>query len=84
MPPIFWCLKIKEKDVEDFVIIDSKVNSEIKEGSTEAKLESESSEDQILMFDLEVNNVNKIPLKENDTSSIISNKMETATFLKHL
>jgi cell division protein FtsZ len=75
----FQEVNIKEKDVEDFVVIDSKANSEIEEGSTEAKLESESSEDQILMFDLEVNNVNKIPLKENDTSSIISNKMETAT-----
>ena len=43
---------------------------------TDVKLESESSEDQILMFDLEVNNVNEIAVNKDDTSSIISNKQE--------
>ena len=37
---------------------------------TDVKLESESSEDQILMFDLEVNNVNEIAVNKDDTSSI--------------
>ena len=75
----FQEVNINEIDVEDFVIIDSKANSETDEDVTEVKLESESSEDQILMFDLEVNNVNEIAVNKDDASSITSNKQDTAT-----
>ena len=75
----FQEVNINEIDVEDFVIIDSKANSETDEDVTEVKLESESSEDQILMFDLEVNNVNEIAVNKDDASSVTSNKQDTAT-----
>ena len=52
---------------------------------TDVKLESESSEDQILMFDLEVNNVNEIAVNKDDTSSITQiNKIQLLLVLKKL
>ena len=75
----FQEVNVNEIDVEDFEIVDSKTISEVDEDSKGVKLESESAEDQILMFDLEVNNTNEALVNKDIPSSTIANKLEPAT-----
>ncbi len=74
----FQEVNVNEIDVEDFEIVDSKTISEVDEGSTGVQLESESAEDQILMFDLEVNNTNEALINKDIPSSTTTNKLEPA------
>ncbi len=75
----FQEVNVNEIDVEDFEIVDSKTISEVDEDSTGVQLESESAEDQILMFDLEVNNTNEALVNKDIPSSTTANKLEPAT-----
>ena len=74
----FQEVNVNEIDVEDFEIVDSKTISEVDEDSTGVQLESESAEDQILMFDLEVNNTNEALINKDIPSSTTANKLEPA------
>ena len=74
----FQEVNVNEIDVEDFEIVDSKTISEVDEDSTGVQLESESAEDQILMFDLEVNNTNEALINKDKASSTTANKLEPA------
>ena len=74
----FQEVNVNEIDVEDFEIVDSKTISEVDEDSTGVQLESESAEDQILMFDLEVNNTNEALINKDIPSSTTTNKLEPA------
>jgi len=74
----FQEVNVNEIDVEDFEIVDSKTISEVDEDSTGVQLESESAEDQILMFDLEVNNTNEALVNKDIPSSTTANKLEPA------
>ena len=75
----FQEVNVNEIDVEDFEIVDSKTISEVDEDSTGVQLESESAEDQILMFDLEVNNTNEVLINKDIASSTTANKLGPAT-----
>ncbi len=74
----FQEVNVNEINVEDFEIVDSKTISEVDEDSTGVQLESESAEDQILMFDLEVNNTNEALINKDKASSTTANKLEPA------
>ncbi len=74
----FQEVNVNEINVEDFEIVDSKTISEVDEDSTGVQLESESAEDQILMFDLEVNNTNEALINKDIPSSTTTNKLEPA------
>ena len=74
----FQEVNVNEINVEDFEIVDSKTISEVDEDSTGVQLESESAEDQILMFDLEVNNTNEALINKDIPSSTTANKLEPA------
>ncbi len=75
----FHEVNINEIDVEDFVILDSKVDDTVEENFTEVSRNNESSEEQILMFDLEVNAAQKETFETKEQPKKVVREVETIT-----
>ena len=70
---------INEINVEDFIIIDSKVEETIEDKFTEANRDIEIPEEQILMFDLEVNTASEETFEIKEQHHKVGRKVETMT-----
>ncbi len=77
----FQEVNINEINVEDFIIVDSKMNEEVEteDSFTEVNRESESSDEQILMFDLEVNKASEDSIEAKEQQQKINREVETIT-----
>ena len=70
---------INEINVEDFIIVDSKVEETIEDKFTEANRDIEIPEEQILMFDLEVNTASEETFEIKEQHHKVGRKVETMT-----
>jgi len=70
---------INEINVEDFIIVDSKVEETIEDKFTEANRDIEIPEEQILMFDLEVNTASEEIFEIKEQHHKVGRKVETMT-----
>ena len=70
---------INEINVEDFIIVDSKLEETIEDEFTEVNINIESPEEQILMFDLEVNTASEETFEINEQHHKNIRKLETMT-----
>ncbi|MFT5249607.1 MAG: cell division protein FtsZ [bacterium] len=72
-------VNINEINVEDFIIVDSKVEETIEDKFTEVNRNIETPEEQILMFDLEVNTASEETFDTNEQHHKVTRKLETMT-----
>ena len=70
---------INEINVEDFIIVDSKLEETIEDEFTEVNINIESPEEQILMFDLEVNTASEETFETKKQYHKAGIKLETMT-----
>ena len=70
---------INEINVEDFIIVDSKLEETIEDEFTEVNINIESPEEQILMFDLEVNTASEETFETKKQHHKAGRKVETMT-----
>jgi cell division protein FtsZ len=70
---------INEINVEDFIIVDSKLEETIEDEFTEVNINIESPEEQILMFDLEVNTASEETFETKKQYHKAGRKLETMT-----
>ena len=75
----FQEVNINEIDVEDFVILDSKAEDTVEENFTEVNRNNEPSEEQILMFDLEVNAAQEETFETKEQPKKVVREVETIT-----
>jgi len=68
---------INEINVEDFIIVDSKVEDTIEDKFTEVNRNIETPEEQILMFDLEVNTASEETFETKEHHHKVGRKVET-------
>ena len=68
---------INEINVEDFIIVDSKVEDTIEDKFTEVNRNIETPEEQILMFDLEVNTASEETFETKEHHHQVGRKVET-------
>ena len=72
-------VNINEINVEDFIIVDSKVEETIEDEFTEVNRNIETPEEQILMFDLEVNSASEDAFDKNEQHHQVTRKAEKMT-----
>tara|TARA_R110000787_G_scaffold96415_3_gene199753 strand:- start:429 stop:2411 length:1983 start_codon:yes stop_codon:yes gene_type:complete len=72
-------VNINEINVEDFIIVDTKVEETIEDKFTEVNRNIETPEEQILMFDLEVNTASEETFETKEPHHQVTRKVETMT-----
>ena len=75
----FQEVNINEVNVEDFIIVDSIVDESVEDEITEVNRNIETPEEQILMFDLEVNTASEETFEINEPHHKNARKLETMT-----
>ena len=75
----FQEVNINEVNVEDFIIVDSIVEESVEDEFTEVNRNIETPEEQILMFDLEVNTASEETFEINEQHHKNIRKLETMT-----
>ena len=75
----FQEVNINEVNVEDFIIVDSIVEESVEDEITEVNRNIETPEEQILMFDLEVNTASEESFEINEAHHKNARKLETMT-----
>ena len=75
----FQEVNINEINVEDFIIVDSIVEESVEDEFTEVNRNIETPEEQILMFDLEVNTASEETFEINEPHHKNARKLETMT-----